>query len=70
MLRWHLARNHPLPDGNKRTAFIAMIVFLRRNGAIWRTPDTADAVATMLAVAAGDMSVEHLTAWIARHIDT
>lgn len=28
-----LARNHALRDGNKRTAFILLIVFLRRNGA-------------------------------------
>ena len=27
-----LARNHPLPDGNKRTAFFLMGVFLERNG--------------------------------------
>ena len=28
----HLAKNHPLPDGNKRAAFLAMIEFLARNG--------------------------------------
>ncbi len=68
VLGLHLARNHPLPNGNKRTAFIAMIVFLRRNGATWRAPATNDAVATMLAVAAGTMSVENFTTWITRHI--
>src|SRR4051812_48679311 len=26
---FHLARNHPFVDGNKRTAAVAMIVFLR-----------------------------------------
>jgi prophage maintenance system killer protein len=28
----HLAKNHPLPDGNKRAAYLAMIEFLARNG--------------------------------------
>ncbi len=27
-----LARNHPLPDGNKRTAFLLTLLFLERNG--------------------------------------
>ena len=27
-----LARNHPFIDGNKRVAFVAMVLFLRRNG--------------------------------------
>ena len=39
MLGWHLANNHPLPDGNKRCAFIAMIVFLQRNTVGWHPPD-------------------------------
>ena len=30
-----LARNHPLPDGNKRVAFISMIEFLDRNDHRW-----------------------------------
>lgn len=29
---FHLARNHPFVDGNKRVAFAAMDVFLRLNG--------------------------------------
>ena len=30
-----LVRNHPLPDGNKRTAFLLMLLFLERNGRHW-----------------------------------
>ncbi|MGH7100656.1 MAG: type II toxin-antitoxin system death-on-curing family toxin, partial [Stellaceae bacterium] len=33
-----LARNHPLPDGNKRVAYLAMIEFLARNGIEWAPP--------------------------------
>ena len=29
---YHLAKNHPFVDGNKRTAFAAMDTFLRLNG--------------------------------------
>ncbi|HXE43772.1 MAG TPA: Fic family protein [Conexibacter sp.] len=31
-----LLRNHPLPDGNKRVAYLCMIELIRRNGATWR----------------------------------
>jgi death-on-curing protein len=31
---YHIAKNHPFVDGNKRTAFAAMDVFLRMNGYI------------------------------------
>lgn len=30
---YHLAKNHPFVDGNKRTAFAVMVTFLRLNGA-------------------------------------
>lgn len=35
----HLARNHPLPDGNKRVALALTILFLERNGKQWGGPD-------------------------------
>ena len=31
-LCWHLVKNHPLPDGNKRCAFLATVEFVERNG--------------------------------------
>jgi death on curing protein len=31
-----LVRNHPLPDGNKRVAYLCMIELIRRNGGEWR----------------------------------
>ena len=33
-----IARNHPLPDGNKRTALAITILFLERNGRPWASP--------------------------------
>jgi death-on-curing protein len=58
-----IARNHPLPDGNKRLAWVTMVVFLDLNGVqLHRTDD--DAVRTMLAVAAGQMTEEQLAEWL------
>ena len=30
-----IVRNHSLPDGNKRTAFLALVEFVERNGHHW-----------------------------------
>jgi death-on-curing protein len=35
----HLAQNHPLPDGNKRAAFLLMARFLDANGLAWDAAD-------------------------------
>jgi len=58
-----LASNHPFVDGNKRAAYQALILFLAQNGAPL-SADPADAIKTMLAVAAGKMEIEGLAAWI------
>lgn len=67
VLGWHLTNNHPLPDGNKRTAFISMIVFLVRNGQPWTPPTVDDAVATMIAVADKTLDVAGLADWLRTH---
>ena len=48
-----LAKNHPFVDGNKRTAFVAMELFLWLNGQALNADD-AECVLAMLAVAAGE----------------
>ena len=58
-----LARNHAFVDSNKRSAFHAMVVFLRGNG-IPFAPDPADATEIILSLAAGEVSEESLTRWI------
>lgn len=63
---WGIARNHPFVDGNKRTAFVAVELFLAING-IELTAADADCVLTMLAVAAGDLSEDDFAAWIRAH---
>ena len=61
-----IARNHPFVDGNKRTAFIAMAVFLALNGQRL-TATQPDVVITMLAVASGETNEDALAAWIRAH---
>ena len=63
---WGIARNHPFIDGNKRTAFVAIELFLQLNGGALHASD-ADCVLTMLSVAAGDLPEDTLADWLRRH---
>lgn len=58
-----LCRNHPFRDGNKRVAFVVMVVFLELNGFRFDATE-ADVVTTMLAVASGRMSETDLAEWL------
>ncbi|MBU0750846.1 MAG: type II toxin-antitoxin system death-on-curing family toxin [Gammaproteobacteria bacterium] len=58
-----LAKNHPFVDGNKRTAFVAVELFLVLNDYRLVASD-ADCVLTMLAAAAGDLDEPGFAAWI------
>lgn len=64
-----IAKNHPLPDGNKRLAWMAMVVFLELNDAALEVDDD-DAVETMLSVAAGGTDEATLATWLAERIRT
>ncbi len=70
VLCWRLARNHPLPDGNKRAAWISMTMFIELNGGQWEpaTPDIDDAEAIMLAVAAGSITEADLAHWLSERV--
>jgi death on curing protein len=61
-----LIKNHPYVDGNKRIALVAMAAFLDRNG-IELTASNAEAVATIMGLAAGEVSETELAQWIATH---
>jgi death on curing protein len=58
---------HPLPDGNKRCAFLATVEFVERNRRTWvpapGDPDETDRV--IRAVASGDLSEADFRDWIA-----
>jgi death-on-curing protein len=64
-----LARNHPLPDGNKRAAWVALRMFVEINGWAWlRRPDIDESEATVLAIAAGEMDEEHTADWLRSYL--
>ena len=58
-----IARNHPFVDGNKRTAFIAMALFLWTNGFRLVTTQT-EAIAAMLELASGTLPEAALALWV------
>jgi death on curing protein len=62
-----IARNHPFVDGNKRTAFVAVELFLALNEADLTASD-ADCALTMLDVAAGTLDEPTFAAWIRAHL--
>jgi death-on-curing protein len=61
-----IVKNHPFIDGNKRTAFVALEVFLRLNGSRFTAGD-AEAVVMTLAMAAGELPDDEFTAWVRLH---
>lgn len=62
-----VARNYPFADGNKRTAWVLARLFLALNGVtIVFAPE--DAINTVLALAAGELSEEQLTDWFRQHV--
>lgn len=71
VLCWRLARNHPLPDGNKRAAWACLVMFIDLNGGLWRPnqPDVDDAEEAMLRVASGEVDERWLAAWLAHRVD-
>jgi len=62
-----IVRDHPFRDGNKRAAFVTMVVFVELNGRRFVAPE-GEVVTTMLGVAAGEISEAQLAAWLRRSI--
>lgn len=60
----HLARNHPLPDANKRAAFLLTARFLEANGHVWGVEDVERDASMVERIAAGDAAHDEITEWI------
>ena len=58
-----LARNHPFYDGNKRTAFVVVELFLMLNGYQLMANDQ-ECIIEMLDVASGSISEQDFASWI------
>jgi death on curing protein len=64
-----LAKNHPLPDGNKRAAWVALRLFVEINGWAWKpTPTVDDAERAVLAIASGERDHEQTAEWLRAHL--
>jgi death-on-curing protein len=64
-----LVRNHPLPDGNKRVAYLSMIELIRRNGCEWRpAAPELERAAMVERLAARDVDEAAFAAWVERQI--
>jgi len=63
-----IAANHPFIDGNKRSAFMALGLFLEENGLTLTATDD-DATEAMLGVARGEITIAALTEWLRPRVE-
>jgi death-on-curing protein len=61
-----LVRNHPLPDGNKRVALLAMLELVARNHGVWLPPAGGqdEIAATIERLAARELSEAAFATWV------
>ncbi|HJU03641.1 MAG TPA: type II toxin-antitoxin system death-on-curing family toxin [Nitrospiraceae bacterium] len=64
---FHIAQNHPFHDGNKRTAALSALAFLRVNGQE-PLPAPHDLEAVTRRIAAGEMTKDALIRWMRKQI--
>ncbi len=64
-----LARNHPLPDGNKRAAWVSLRLFVAINDWSWDpVPSVDDGEWAVLAIAAGEWNEATTAGWLRAHL--
>jgi death-on-curing protein len=68
VLAVRVARNHPLPDGNKRLAWGCLRMFCVLNGHDLHV-SADDAVIQMLGVASGQIDEEAMASWVSEHLE-
>lgn len=61
-----LATNHPFSDGNKRTAYVVSLTFLRLNG-FRVNASQEEKYRTFLSLAAGTLTEAALASWFEQH---
>jgi death-on-curing protein len=63
---YHVCKNHPFIDGNKRVAFVLMDIFLQKNG--WEiVAHEEEAYSVMIALASGKLTKARLASWLKEH---
>jgi death-on-curing protein len=68
-LLFGIAKNHAFIDGNKRVAVLAALQFLNLNGFDLNLTPPEEANETITGVAAGTVTLETLTTWIAGRLE-
>jgi death-on-curing protein len=63
-----IVRNHPFIDGNKRTAFVASVLFLEMNGQQFHA-EQAEAAVVFLRLASGEFPEAELAEWFRQNSD-
>lgn len=61
-----IARNHAFLDGNKRTAFVVMELFLELNGWVLKADDT-ECISVMESLAARKLGEKAFATWLRKH---
>ncbi|MDP2208789.1 MAG: type II toxin-antitoxin system death-on-curing family toxin [Bacteroidota bacterium] len=60
---FHVCKNHPFVDGNKRVSLVLMDIFLQKNG--WQLiADETSAYEMMMNLASGKMNKAQLSNWL------
>jgi death-on-curing protein len=62
-----IVKNHPFVDGNKRTGYVMMRLFLLNNGFdIQASQD--EKYTFVIRIASGSLTIKHITSWVLEHI--
>ncbi|MCL4538405.1 MAG: type II toxin-antitoxin system death-on-curing family toxin [Bacteroidetes bacterium] len=63
---YHVCKDHPFIDGNKRVAFVLMDIFLQRNG--WEiVAREEDAFSVIVDLSSNKLSKTQLASWLKKH---
>ena len=63
---FHVCKNHPFVDGNKRVAFVLMDIFLQKNGWEIILPEE-EVYRMMMNLASGKLTKIQLSSWLKEH---
>ena len=63
---FHVCKNHPFVDGNKRVAFVLMDIFLQKNGWEIVSPEE-EGYRMIMNLASGKMTKAQLSTWLKEH---
>ncbi|WP_408956137.1 type II toxin-antitoxin system death-on-curing family toxin [Natroniella sp. ANB-PHB2] len=66
---FHLCKNHPFIDGNKRIALVSMDTFLQKNG-YEITASEKETYKIIIALSSSEISKEELTKWLQQNTNS